>query len=345
MTLIPKREYLLLLLGDLVVFTLSLWATLALRNAEPPSWPLFIDLLFPFSFLFVAWIGVFFLAGLYGRYTRIFRRQLSVTIVYTQAVNMVIAALFFFLVPTFGITPKTILVLYLVVSSSLIFLWRRSLFPRLRATGRTKGMLIASGPDARLLAEEIARDHRSTFVFEYVIDTTKMPSHEVIDQASRIADDDDVTFIVVDPSDTAVATALPILYDVAFQKERFALVDAADIYQTVRPSTADADQLRMDPVEPGASRFYDALKRPIDVVAPRSSVSFHWCSIRSSCSRSNSGRRRHFIKQERVGRFQNRSNLQVPQHDRERSGQLRRRRKKRTEGDARRPVAAYPAPR
>jgi FlaA1/EpsC-like NDP-sugar epimerase len=138
MTLIPKREYLLLLLGDLVVFTLSLWATLALRYAELPGWQLFNEHFLPFSFLFVAWIGVFFLAGLYGRYTRIFRRQLSVTIVYTQLVNMVIAALFFFLVPMFGITPKTILALYLVVSSALIFLWRRSLFPRLRATSRAR---------------------------------------------------------------------------------------------------------------------------------------------------------------------------------------------------------------
>src|SRR5437763_9076193 len=98
MTLIPKREYLLLLAGDVVVFALSLWVTLALRFLELPTWLLFNEHLVPFSFLFIAWIGVFFLAGLYGRYTRIFRRQLSVTIVYTQIVNMIIAALFFFLV-------------------------------------------------------------------------------------------------------------------------------------------------------------------------------------------------------------------------------------------------------
>jgi len=81
MTLIPKREYLLLLAGYLIVFTLSLWITLGLRFLEPPSWQLFNEHLVPFSFMFIAWIGVFFLAGLYGRYTRIFRRQLSVTIV------------------------------------------------------------------------------------------------------------------------------------------------------------------------------------------------------------------------------------------------------------------------
>src|SRR5262245_48770804 len=123
MTLMPRREYLVLLLGDVAVFTLSLWLTLALRNLQIPSTELFVDHLVPFLLLFIAWLGTFLLAGLYGRYTRIFRRQLSVTILYTQIVNMIIAALFFFLVPMFGLAPKTILVLYLVISSPLIFLW------------------------------------------------------------------------------------------------------------------------------------------------------------------------------------------------------------------------------
>jgi lipopolysaccharide/colanic/teichoic acid biosynthesis glycosyltransferase len=306
MTLIPKREYLLLLIGDVAVFTISLWVTLALRFLEFPSWQLFNEHLFPFTFLFVAWLGAFFLAGLYGRYTRIFRRQLSVTILYTQIVNMIIAALFFFLVPMFGITPKTILLLYLGVSSGLIFLWRRSLFPRLRATVRAKGMLIASGPDARVLAEEIARDHRSTLVFDYVIDTSQMPSHEVIEQASKIADDDDVTFIAVDPSDTAVATALPILYDVAFQKERFALVDAAEIYQELFsrvPLTLINYEWILSNLS--ASRLYDALKRPIDIVASAiagviSLVFYPFVMLAIKLEDGGD----IFITQERVGRFQ-----------------------------------------
>jgi lipopolysaccharide/colanic/teichoic acid biosynthesis glycosyltransferase len=267
MSLMPKREYLLLLLGDVAVLTASLWITLALRYLEIPSGDLFVDHLVPFLLLFVAWIGVFFLAGLYGRYTRIFRRQLSVTILYTQIANVIIAALFFFLIPMFGLAPKTILVLYLLVSYALIFLWRRSLFPRLRATRRNRGVLIASGPDARVLADEIASDHRSPFTFEYVVDTSQSASHEVMDQASRIADEDDVTFIVVDLSDAAVATALPILYDVAFQKERFALVDAAELFQEVFsrvPLTLINYEWILTHVS--ASRLYDALKRAIDVV-------------------------------------------------------------------------------
>src|SRR3989344_4101677 len=176
---------------------------------------------------------VFFLAGLYGRHTRLFRSRLAATILYTQIINMALAALFFFFIPAFGLAPKTILVLYLAVSFMLIFLWRVGLYPHLRSRRRLKGVLIASGPDAQALAQEISADARYPFAFEYIIDTAHAPSHEVIQQACRVAEEDDVTFLVVDFSDKAVAAALPIIYDAAFHKQRFALIDAAALYQEV----------------------------------------------------------------------------------------------------------------
>ena len=77
MTLVPKREYVFLLLGDVAVFVASLWLALALRYLEFPSEAFFILHLVPFSFLFVAWLGVFFLAGLYSRHSRIFKPDID----------------------------------------------------------------------------------------------------------------------------------------------------------------------------------------------------------------------------------------------------------------------------
>src|SRR5205814_1283891 len=128
----------------------------------------------------------------------------------------------------------------------------------------------------------------------------------VIERASRIADDDDVTFIVVDPSDTAVATALPILYDVAFQKQRFALVDAAEIYQELFnrvPLTLINYEWILSNLS--ASRLYDALKRPIDIVASTvvgiiSLVVYPFVMLAIKLEDGGNV----FISQERVGRFQ-----------------------------------------
>src|SRR6185436_5685403 len=88
MILVPRREYLVLLLGDLAVFAVALWATLALRYLAFPSLALFRLHLVPFMFLFAAWIVVFFLAGLYGKHTRLFRSRLASTILYAQIINI-----------------------------------------------------------------------------------------------------------------------------------------------------------------------------------------------------------------------------------------------------------------
>ncbi len=306
MTLVPKREYAVLLLGDLIVFTVALWLTLALRYFAPPSMELFRLHLLPFSLLFVAWVVVFFLAGLYGRHTRLFRSRLATAILYTQVINMAIAALFFFLVPAFGLAPKTILLLYLVVSFPLIFIWRVIAFPRMHAARRLKGVLIASGPDAKALAEEIGSDVRYHFSFEYVIDTDSTPSHQVIQQACRVAEEDDVTFLVVDFSDRAVSAALPIIYDAAFHKHSFALIDASELYQEV----FEREPLSLINYEwvlanVSASRAYDVLKRTIDIAcaALGGLVSLIFYPFVALAIKLEDGGP-VFITQDRVGKFQ-----------------------------------------
>lgn len=233
MTLVPKREYVLLLAGDVAIFVISLWAALALRNLESPTQDVFLRHLVPFSFLFVVWIFVFFVAGLYGRHTRLFRSRLSSVIFSALIVNVIIAALFFFLVPAFGLAPKTILLLYLIVSFILIYVWRVFFFVRFRTPHTLKGILIASGPDAEALAEEVKNDSRYSFAFEQVIDTTKAHAHEVIQRACRIAGEDDMSFLVADFSDKAFLTARPIIYEAAFHKRRFAIIDIVELYQEV----------------------------------------------------------------------------------------------------------------
>lgn len=266
MTLVPKREYLLLLIGDIVIFIASLWLTLALRYFAFPSAELFEAHLAPFGLLFAAWVVIFFLAGLYGKHTRLFRSRLPTTILYAQILNLGIAAIFFFFIPV-GLAPKTILVLYLAVSFPLIVLWRVWLFPFFRSNRKLRGVLIAAGPDIEALAEEVRGDVNAPFSFEYIVDTAKTPSHEVIQHACRVAGEEDVTFIVVDLSDRAISAALPIIYDAAFQKQRFALLDATELYQEVferEPLSLITYEWVLENLS--SSRTYDMLKRLIDIV-------------------------------------------------------------------------------
>ncbi len=306
MTLIPKREYILLLLGDILVFTIALWATLALRYLEIPSRALFGLHLVPFTFLFAAWIIVFFVAGLYGRHTRLFRSRLPATILYTQTINVIIAAVFFSMLPVFGLAPKTILLLYLVVSFVLIFVWRVLMFTHMPRSKKLRGVLIASGADAHALAEEVRNDRHATFVFDYMVDTSTAPSHEVIQRTVRVAAEDDVTFLVVDLSDAAVSAALPIIYDAAFHKHRFALIDAAELYEEMF-NRVPLTLVKYEWVlrSAASSRLYDALKRVIDIAGASvlGILSLLICPLVALAIKLDDGGD-VFITQERVGRFQ-----------------------------------------
>ena len=308
MRAVPKYEHLILLLGDVVVLFLSLWLTLLIRYAELPSSGLLGAHIVPFSFLLVAWITVFFLAGLYGKHTRLFRSSLPSLIASTQAINIALAALFFFFIPVFGIAPKTNLLLYLVVSAPLIYVWRGFVFPRAQSSrsSRMEGVLIASGDEARELAEEVARDSRYPFTFSAVIDTKRVAPHELLQRACRISEEGSVTFIAIDYADPSAASALPIIYDAAFRKEGLTLMDAADLYQEVfdrAPLSLVGYEWVLSRI--GASRMYDALKRGIDIIGALAIGSLSLVFYPAVClaiKLDDGGP--VFIAQERVGRFQ-----------------------------------------
>jgi len=306
MSFIRKREYLILLLGDICIFAVSLWLTLLLRYFAIPAWEVLELHFVPFSLLFIVWCAVFFIAGLYGKHTRLFRRKLPATIISAQLINILLAAMLFFLVPIFGIAPKTNLLLYLVISTALIIAWRLGIFPRLHSSKQLKGVLIAAGSDAKELANEIDEDHRYPFKFEYIIDTSKVPMHEIIQKAVRVAEEDDVMFVVVDYADPAVAAALPIIYDAAFHKRRFALINIVELYQEVfdrMPITLTRYAWVLDQV--GASHVYDILKRVLDVITGLilGIISLVFYPFVMLAIKLDDGGP-IFIAQERVGRFQ-----------------------------------------
>lgn len=306
MTLLRKREYSLLLLGDLLVFALALWVALGLRYLELPDFYLYLVHFVPFSMLFAAWIGVFFIAGLYGKHTRLFRSRLGTAIFAVQAINVVIAALFFWLIPAFVIAPRGFLLIYLAVSSPLIIAWRIFLFPHLRGVRPLRGVLIATGPDAALLAKEVAADARYPFRFDYVIDTAHAPSHEVIQHACRLAEEDGVSFLAADVTDTAFSAALPIVYDAAFHKRRFSLVNVIDLYQEVF-DRVPLSLVRYEWIleHSSSSYSYDLLKRLMDIagaimIGAVSLILYPFIVLAIKLDDGGD----IFISQERVGRFQ-----------------------------------------
>lgn len=113
----------ILAIGDYAVFSLSLLLALALRYGElsGPLWDIHAG---PFSLIFFLWLGGFYIAGLYN--LKQVRDPLKLFRTYTEGMvgNLFIAFAFFYLHPSLGIAPRANLLLVVVLTLLLGYIWR-----------------------------------------------------------------------------------------------------------------------------------------------------------------------------------------------------------------------------
>lgn len=242
-----KRASFLLFAGDIAAFGVSLYLTLWLRYGAMPSGAMLAPYGVPFMFIFVLWALVFYSAGLYSKRLALFPSRLPDALFKTQMANILFAALFFFLIPTFGIAPKTILALYLIVSLALIFLWRLVLYPRLSIDqNRERAILLAYGAEADELFAEV--NGNSRYGIEFV-------ARELAGVHAPI--------IVVDKMN-GDATALS-----EFAREGKQVVAFEDMYEEVFDrvplSRLERAWFREHTASP-ESAFYTIAKRSIDII-------------------------------------------------------------------------------
>ncbi len=259
----------ILFVGDLTIFVFSLWLTIALRYVSLPSIKSFATLEIPFFILFLVWILVFVMSGLYDKRTLVARRLLPDKLVRIQILNITLAALFFFFVPGFGVTPKTILIIYLAVSLVLILAWRLTVFPYIsKRRWRQKSIIIGSGDEVHALAEEINTGSRYSIVCHKILnpkDLSEKDLYTYLEQYKK----DGVSSIVVDVQEPEITKLLPTLYHAVFEDRTFYLVPLIDVYEDVF-ERVPLSLLRYDwmftYVARTSSFTYSLLKRLVDIV-------------------------------------------------------------------------------
>jgi hypothetical protein len=187
MQIVRRRERALLFFGDIICFSTALWLTLLVRYQSLPSFEIWQAHFVPFSLLFLLWIAVFFIAGLYDDHTLILKENLPRLLVSSQIVNAVVAVLFFYFASNFGINPKTNLVIYLLISVLLMYLWRRYGYRVFEPRKRRQAILIGSGPELHELEAEIKNNPRYPFTIIKTLDL----EHE---EAGRVGDENERRF-------------------------------------------------------------------------------------------------------------------------------------------------------
>ena len=229
-----RVEWLYLLIGDLVVFYFSLWLTLALREWSIPTSTLWNVHAAPFTILFAVSIIIYFIAGLYDTHTSFLRSKLPGLVGYSQTVTVVVAALFFFLVPYFGITPKTILAIYLAVSSALIVLWRLVLFRYVGVRKASNVLVLGEGAEIDELVHEFSHNARYGMHVRHRFSPKDVEvSDKLQEQILEFITKEDINIIIVNTRDPHVSGMTPIFYNLLFLHPNLTILDALQLYENI----------------------------------------------------------------------------------------------------------------
>ncbi len=266
MNSIHRKEALILFFGDILILVISLFFTLFIRYGSSPSLDILQKHLYPFSILFVAFVLVNFISGLYEKHTIIFKNRLPIVLLNVQIVNAVIGIAFFYFIPFFSISPKIFLFVYLIISLILMFLWRMFLAPRMGPKKTQKALLIGDTDEAQELFEEVNNNSRYHLSFLKMIKPSLNQS-ETTKEISSYIDNNDINMVIIDTRHPNLVNVIPNLYNFALSGILF--FDVSKMYEAIFdrvPLSLVSQNWFIENMSSVAPKVvYDSLKRLFDI--------------------------------------------------------------------------------
>lgn len=265
---------LILILGDILAFQLALVATLWFRYGalDADVWQ---QHAIPFAWITAIWTVGLFVAGLYDLNKA--RNGLAFFRMFLEGmiVNLLIAFAFFYLIPVFGIAPRTNLLLYFAASLFLAYAWRL-VFNRYSITGVFRNRLLFMGTweDACALRQLLATTPLG-FTLVAVIHTTPRETHDAdglrweagVHALERIIAEEQINGVVLGQGVDSVPGAQDALYRTLFSP--VALVDWRDLEETVtgRVPLAQVDKAWfLEHLRETEKAWFETVKRGGDIL-------------------------------------------------------------------------------
>ncbi|MCF7835535.1 MAG: sugar transferase [Candidatus Marinimicrobia bacterium] len=125
--MIPQKrlQTLILIVGDLMLFYISLYFALSLRYQEWVTSGVWRTHQLPFFYIHMLWLFLFYIAGVYNIKDFISYKKIAEKMLKTLAVASILAVFIFYLTPAVLITPKTNLLIDVSILAILLIGWRR----------------------------------------------------------------------------------------------------------------------------------------------------------------------------------------------------------------------------
>ncbi len=247
----------LLLLGDIILLYLSLFVTIFFGFGDELKWKWIYPHLLPFSILYFFWLIIFYIFGLYDL------KIIKSPIFYTKVIGAILTGLgvgiaFFYLITSFGITPRSNLALDVLIFGIFFLAWRKIFYTLFSSHLLNRTAIIGEGPETQELTKEIT--NRPYLGYKLI---TLDISRELLPQIKENKID---TLII--PNDLA---SNPWMTKNLYQSlpARVNFMDWAMAYETICdkiPVSFVTQTWFLENLREGEKKIYDGLKRGVDVV-------------------------------------------------------------------------------
>lgn len=260
-----KLKIILLIVGDILILYLAIFLTLIIRYGAR-FYDQFINYhLTPFSFVFIIWLTIFYIAGLYDR--KNLRNNLDFLKITGSAllVNAFLAISFFYLIPFFGITPKTNLFIFIVIFGILELFWRRFFNNSIiLAEAPNKILLIGSGQTFEKVYETIKTNLH--LGYEIKMWVKEDIGREEVNNLKAAILSNQINIVVIPrhlKKDTNLAKSFYDIFTMGVD-----IYDITEFYEMVfqKVPLVDLEEAWFLENLSGHQKFYDPLKRAGEVV-------------------------------------------------------------------------------
>ncbi len=254
----------LLYFGDIATLYLALLLTLVIRYGGDFGNQLDIHSL-PFTLIFLIWLLVFYIANLYEISLQKNNISFFSTLFYSIAVNATISVLFFYLIPLFGITPKTNLFIFLVLATTLQTSWRYY-FNKLIVKGgyRNNTLIIGVNQQSQELYDFLLANPQLGYNPLGIIDVEDNAVSEILEDLIK---QKRVATLVLSPSVYHIPHIVDVFYRlVGFKINFHSLSDFYELATGKVPLGAIDQVWFLENLSESGKRGYEMAKRALDSV-------------------------------------------------------------------------------
>jgi exopolysaccharide biosynthesis polyprenyl glycosylphosphotransferase len=262
-----RSKKIILIFGDGLVLYLALWFTLLIRYQVVPDAERWLQHLGPFTILFLIWLLIFYISGLYA--IAVTRNNAKFFILLSQSMltNAAIGAIFFYLTPFVDISPKTNFVISLVLSTLLLVFWRQ-FFNRVVGSKsfQTNTLIIGESTEvAELIHELDLRPQLGYKIIKQISPSTILsdPNFDLKDLVHKYQ----VKTIAVEPLSLHSQTMVDQLFKIISLRLR--VVDLANFAEEISgkiPVQTIGQAWFLENLNLGRQNTYEQLKRLFDLI-------------------------------------------------------------------------------